>query len=182
MIFESLHKYQKSDPMRPKVIDFGCFGDLFWHQSSLYSTNPRKLNFATRIMRTPLFNLFQASHFGIKNQSKNHVFCNPFLGPHCSHLLFNLFQKWSILVPPFKIQAPQIDKVAPKGYKLIVGDSALCAPLFSRNHSNYCAVGSSWLLKSAFVRWRLAHFLFLLRYFVLCFIQHFYHFVFIQRR
>ena len=43
--------------------------------------------------------------------------------------------------------APKIYQVPPKGYKLRVGDSALCAPLFSGNHNNYCADGTSCFWK-----------------------------------
>jgi hypothetical protein len=43
--------------------------------------------------------------------------------------------------------AQQINQWAPKGATKSISGSSLLRSLFSRNHSNYCAVGTSWLLK-----------------------------------
>ena len=60
---------------------------------------------------------FQASHFTIKNRSKNHVFSKPFLGPPFSHF-FPMFSKngrfWDPLRNPMGSRmSPKIDQVAP---------------------------------------------------------------------
>ena len=82
-------------------------------------------------MRQPLFYHFRPLFFASKNQSQNHVVSKPFLGPPL--LIFSdLFSKSVDLGTPFKIECWR---------------SPLSDPLFSRNHSNYFAVGTSWLLK-----------------------------------
>ena len=83
------------------------------------------------------------------------------------------------------LQNPMGAQIVPKSTKwrqnaektlwLMLLWAVLFQTLFSRNNSNPCAVGTSWLLKGLFVRWRLANCLFLLRLFVLCFIQHLHH-------
>ena len=94
---------------------------------------------------------FQAFHFSIKNRSKNHVFLKPLLGPPFSHWLFDLFQKLSIWGPPSKSDGIQNgNKNRPSGaknHKKLNCAEAPSRPWFSRNHSNYRAVGTSWLLK-----------------------------------
>jgi hypothetical protein len=62
---------------------------------------------------------FQASHFSIRNQSTNHVFSKPFLGPPFSHVFFDLFKN-DRFCDPLQNQvgakmAFEIDQWAPKG-------------------------------------------------------------------
>ena len=61
---------------------------------------------------------FQASHFGIKCQSTNHVFLNPLLGPHFSHLIL-ICSKNGQFGDPLKIQmVPKRDRKTTKWRKI----------------------------------------------------------------
>ena len=86
------------------------------------------------LAKTSLLQL-QASHFGIKHQSTNHVVSSPFLGPHFFFVFFDLFSKWSLWNPlqnPVGANmAPQIDLVAPKGFKFIVRRFPFCVLSFT---------------------------------------------------
>ena len=84
--FRKPPKFSKIRPDAAKVIDFGRLGDLFWYQFSLCFTTPGKFTFCNMYNAKTSFLQCQASNSGIKNQSTNHVFSNPFLGPHFSHL------------------------------------------------------------------------------------------------
>ena len=50
---------------------------------------------------------FQASHFGIKNQSKHHVFSYPLLGPHFAYFISILFPTIVDLGTPSKSRGRQ---------------------------------------------------------------------------
>ena len=97
---------------------------------------------------------FQASHFGIKNRSTNHLFSKPLLGPPFSHV-FSIFFKNGRFVDPlhnlmrFKM-VPKSTKWRQNSEKFLwrmLLWAVAFQTLFSRNHSNSRAVGTSWLLK-----------------------------------
>ena len=97
---------------------------------------------------------FRASYFSIKNRSTNHVFSKPFLGPPFSHFLLNCFKKIVLGTPSESDECQNCAQNRPMGanrHKKSISGSSLLRSLFSRNHSNYCAVGTSWLLKAHYV-------------------------------
>ena len=71
-------------------------------------------------MRKPLV---QASHFGIKDRSKNHVCSNPLRGPHFYHF-WGFVKKRSIVGPLQNLvgakRENKIDQVAQNGVQNIV--------------------------------------------------------------
>ena len=72
-------------------------------------------------------------------------------------------------------------KALPKNSDRFIPDRSLPRPCFSPNHSNYCAVLTSWLLVKIILGWSLALFVFFLFFFVLFVIQRFYHFSIISQ-
>jgi hypothetical protein len=72
------------------VVDFLCHLDT--HFSSNFATHPNLLNCNKHGVKTLLLP-FQASHFGIENPLKIHVFSRHPLGPHFSSFYINLCQK-----------------------------------------------------------------------------------------
>ena len=89
----------------------------------------------------------------------------------------NFFQIWSILGPPSKsdgiLNGTQINQVAPKCTKFYVAKlffAVFFQTLFSRNHSNPCAVGTSWLLQGHFFDVHVHWLIFCFRCVSLCFV------------
>jgi hypothetical protein len=89
--------------MGAQRLDFDYFLMQFGHPfSSNFVTHPNLLNCNKHGVKTLLSPLL-ASHFGIENLLKFHVFSRHALGPHFSSFYMNLCQKarfWD----PFKIQ------------------------------------------------------------------------------
>ena len=102
--------------MSPKVIDVGRFGDIFWHQFSLDFTTPRKLIFATRIIRKPIFYHFRPSILASKTNKQLMCFPIRFLDlifPICFQFV-SKYLIWGPLQNPVGAKmGPTIDQVAP---------------------------------------------------------------------
>ena len=106
-------------------------------------------------MRKPLFFVISGVSFQHPKSFKNKYFSKPFLGPPFIYLFFDLFQKNVDCGTPFKIRWDQKRlQNRPCG-----ANSTQCSvsryrlfsnPVFSRNHSNDRAFGTSCFLKDIF--------------------------------
>ena len=93
---------------------------------------------------------FQASHlFSIINQSTHHVFSKPLLGPPFSSSFLICFKNGRFWDPHSKFDgvknASQNRPSGANNRNKLNSPEAPSRLWFSRNHSNYCAVGTSWL-------------------------------------
>ena len=130
---------------------------LFWLNSGIvFSINfPNRLNLAicSKYNASTFFLTFQASHFSIKSRSTNPVFVKAvswtFFLTFC-----RLFQKWLNLGSPSKSDGIQhgtkIYQVVQVLRNFLFPSTAFFQTLFSRSHSNYRVVGTSWHLKGHF--------------------------------
>ena len=107
------------------------------------------------------------------NQQFNFLF-HTFLGPPFSQFLYFLFFKWQMLDHlQNPVGANIVSKIVPWRQQdsiFIFTVVPRCAPLFSRSHRNYCAVGTWCFLKVLFSM-AIGSFLFFRRFFVICYIQ-----------
>jgi hypothetical protein len=110
-ILSKPHKFSKNSTMGAQRLDVDhLLAHVDTHFSSNFATHPNLLNCNKHCVKTLLLP-FQASHFGIENPLKIHVFSRHALGPNFSSFYLNLCQKSSILGP---LQNPMGCKMAPK--------------------------------------------------------------------
>jgi hypothetical protein len=102
-MFSKPHKISTNSTMGAQRLDFYHFLAPFdTHFSSNFGTHPNLLNCNKHGVKTLLLPLL-ASHFGIENLLKIHVFSRHALGPNFSSFYMNLCQKARFL-DPVKIQ------------------------------------------------------------------------------
>ena len=123
----------------------------------IFSINvPDRVNLVicNKYMRKPLFCNFGPLILASKIDQQHRAFSKPFLGPPFLIFLKILFKMIDLGIP-FKIRwAPKWQPKSTKWLQNVRNSKCSYAQkrvsfqtLFSRNHSNACAVGTSWLLK-----------------------------------
>ena len=127
-LLQNTPKSQKYIPMAPKK-DFGRFGDLFWHQFSLYFTTPRKLIFCKNYNAKTSFYQFRPPILASKTNQTIMFFIQPTSWTSFLSFLFDLFRKWSILRPRSKSSGRKNGTLnRPSGAKLAKEYMCFCGP------------------------------------------------------
>ena len=138
----------------PQIVQFWSIWDAFWDPFSFKFRDLLNLLDCNKYNAKPCFLQFRASHFGIKNQSTNHVVSNPFLGPHFSRFML-IFIKKAHFRDPFKIQwapqwVPKSTKWCPRAPKKYPGRSLFRGPETDqrpRRPPNAIRAPNEWLFK-----------------------------------